>query len=111
MPAEYDDLFGIFTDLTETDGTGQDIYPNAPDIVHGANDWIDFYQSLGIDERLSAAGSSDAFEQFLYAFYPQEGLTGDDWWYLRNEFYEMYGIDEGDIDWEAYREAIGYGRE
>jgi hypothetical protein len=110
MPANYDDLFSVFADLTGTAGEEQDIYPNAPNPVADADEWIDFYKSTGLDERLSEGRSSDAFEQFLYAFYPQEGLSGDDWWYLRQEFYEIYDITDQDIDWEAYREAIGYGR-
>ncbi len=56
----------------------------------------------------SSAETIDAFEMFLQSFYPQEGMSGNDWESVRAEFYELHDVDESNIDWEAYREAIGY---
>lgn len=93
MPAEYDEYYQAFTDMVGND--------------EGFEDWQDLFESTGIDFE-SHAQTIDAFENFLVAFYPQEDMSGDDWFYVREEFYDLYGIDSHDIDWEAYREAIGY---
>lgn len=104
MPAEHDDLADAFRDLTGH-YYGQDIYPGHES--GGASDWIDLFHETGIDFE-SPEETIDAFENFLVAFFPQEGMSADDWWYVREEFYQMYGVNEHHIDWEAYREAIGY---
>lgn len=107
MPADYDAFESAFADMVGTAGE-QNVYENAPDSVADAEFWIDIFSETGIDFP-SEGDTLDAFENFLVAFYPQEGMSPDDWWYAREEFYEMYGIDEHSIDWQAYREAIGYG--
>jgi hypothetical protein len=106
MPANYDEYFQAFTDLVGT-ADEQSVYSGAEHSAGSVDDWIDIFESTGIDFE-SHAHTVDAFENFLIAFYPQEGVSGDDWFYTREEFYEMYGISDNSIDWEAYREAIGY---
>lgn len=79
--------------------------------IGNADDWIQLFESTGIDFQ-SHASTIDAFENFLLVFYPQEGLSGDDWDSIREEFADMYGWDmDDDAFWDAWREAIGYGRE
>lgn len=104
MPADHDDLADAFRDLTGH-YVGQEIYDGHT--TTGASDWIDLFHETGIDFPDSAS-TIDAFENFLIAFFPQEGMSADEWWYVRGEFYDMYNLSEHNIDWEAYREAIGY---
>ena len=106
MPYNHDDLADSFRDLTGH-YIGQRVYEHAPHEAGNANEWIEFFSETGIDFD-NPDDTRDAFENFLIAFYPQEGMSGDDWWYVREEFYEMYQISEHQVDWEAYREAIGY---
>lgn len=104
MPASHDDLGRVFRDLTGHYYAQETWYGEE---AGTANEWIDLFQETGIDFP-DAADTTDAFGNFLVAFYPQEGMSGDDWWYVRQEFYDMYQIDQHSIDWEAYRAAIGY---
>lgn len=106
MPADYGDFESAFADMVGTAGE-QRVYENAPYTAADAEYWIEIFSETGIDFP-SSADTIDAFENFLVAFYPQEGMTPDEWFYAREEFYEMYGIDEHSIDWQAYRESIGY---
>ena len=104
MPANYDEYFTAFADLIGSGDAQETWYGRDAGSV---DDWIDLFEETGVDFD-SHDDTIDAFETFLLAFYPQEGMTEEDWFYAREEFYEMYGIDENEIDWEAYREAIGY---
>lgn len=104
MPADYDDLVSAFADLTGSEDSQSAWYDRE---VAGAGDWINLFHETGIDFE-SSAETVGAFEDFLIAFYPQEGMGGDDWHSVREEFYDEYGIDDHNIDWEDYREAIGY---
>jgi hypothetical protein len=106
MPASDDQFREAFENLIGTDQE-QSIYPGADHSTYGYEEWAVLFEETGIDFD-SSADTIDAFENFLLAFYPQENTSGDDWWYVRQEFYDMYGIDDHSIDWEAYREAIGY---
>jgi len=108
MPADYDEYYQAFADLTGTSGESAYYHGHElGDVQH----WVDLFEETGIDFD-SHDQQIDAFENFLIAFYPSEGeyLSGDEWFYIRQEFYEQYGLTDADIDWEAYREAIGYGR-
>lgn len=105
MPADYDEYYEAFTELVGGSGEAQTEYYGRE--VGGLDDWIDIFEETGIDFA-DHEQTIDAFENFLLAFYPQEGLSEVDWFYLREEFYELYGISDDDIDWEAWREAMGY---
>jgi hypothetical protein len=106
VPADHDDLADAFRDLTGH-YYGQEIYEHAPHEAGNANEWIDLFSETGIDFE-NPADTVDAFENFLIAFYPQTGMSGDDWYIVREEFFEMYQMSGNQIDWQAYREAIGY---
>lgn len=106
MPASNADYQDAFRDLTGSAGGQEAWYGES---TAGWGHWHDMFEETGIING-DREHDIDAFENFLIAFYPQEGMSADDWWYVRQEFYDMYGIDDHDIDWEAYREAIGYGR-
>jgi len=94
---QYSNAFGELVGHTGRDG----------DIGDWAQ-WRDLFETTGVDFDTSAE-TIDAFENFLIAFYPQEGMSKDDWEYVRYEFQDMYGLDEFDSDfWAAWREAIGY---
>ena len=100
-PLLYQDYFDAFEDMVGT--TGRASSYSGGDVA-GAYEWIEIFESTGISTG-SRDGDVEAFEMFLMAFYPQD-KNSDDWWLDREEFYEIYGIDDYDIDWEAYREAI-----
>lgn len=97
----YQDYFNAFEDLIGTTGRSE-TYTGGE--AAGAFDWIEIFEETGISTG-SRAGDVEAFEMFLMAFYPQD-KSQEEWWYDREEFYEEYGIDDHDIDWEAYRDAI-----
>ncbi|SRR5258707_7061771 len=104
MPASDSEFHDAFESYIGTDGP-QEIYPG-----HETMDWEGWavlFAETGIDYE-SSAETIDAFEMFLQSFYPQEGMSGNDWESVRAEFYELHDVDESNIDWEAYREAIGY---
>lgn len=102
MPS-LDDFRESFTDLTGSDESHIIDYESNYQ-TGNFDDWYEIFENTGVEY------TQDAFENFLIAFYPQDGMSGDDWRDVREEFYELYGIDDHDIDWEGYREAIGYGR-
>jgi hypothetical protein len=107
VPASHDELGSVFRDLTGHYYSQETWYGEQ---AGNANEWIDLFSETGIAPD-DPTEHKESFEEFLYAFYPQEGMSGDDWWYVRQEFYDRYGVDDHSIDWEAYREAIGYGRD
>ena len=96
--AYYEDYFAAFEDLIGTTGRAE-TYTGG--MAAPAFDWIELFEETGI-----ATGSRqtdlEAFELFLLAFYPQN-KSPDDWYLDREEFYDLYGIDNRNIDWEAYR--------
>ncbi len=104
MPAFYDEYVSAFSNLIGSANEYEAWYGRE---IGNADTWIDLFMETGIDFQ-SHAQTIDAFENFLIAYYPQEGMSGGDWRDIRQEFMEMYGIDDHSIDWEAYREAIGY---
>lgn len=103
MPADYDEYYQAFTGLVGGSGEAQTEWYGGT--VGGLDEWVEIFKETGIDFQ-SHEATIDAFENFLLAFYPQEGLSGDDWFYLREEFYDLYGISDENIDWEAWRAAI-----
>lgn len=105
MPADYDEYYAAFTGLVGGSGEAQTEYYGRE--VGGLQEWVDLFEETGIDFA-DHAQQIDAFENFLLAFYPQEGLTEVDWFELREEFYDLYGISDDNIDWEAWRAAMGY---
>lgn len=104
MPADHDDMRDSFAELTGH-LYGQETWYGRD--AGDADQWIELFEETGIDFP-DTGDTTDAFENFLIAFYPQEGMTDDDWWYVREEFYDMYQLSGESIDWEEYRRAIGY---
>lgn len=100
-PLLYQDFFSAFEDLIGTTGRAE-TYSGGE--AAGAYHWIEIFEETGIVTG-SREDDVEAFENFLIAFYPQD-KSPDEWWYDRQEFYQMYGINEHDIDWEAYRAGI-----
>ncbi len=99
MPASSSDLFAEFYDFTDSDDRIQ------------AAQFIELYQESGAFLDDSEA-DREQFFQFLNAFYPDvEPQSKEFWQDLREAFYELSGITPQDIDWELWREAIGYGRQ
>ena len=73
-------------------------------------DWLELYHESGASQEDEDA-DREMFVQFLNAFVPDVESHDAAWWQdIRDSFYEMSGITDEDIDWELYREAIGYGR-
>lgn len=97
----YQDYFSAFEDLVGTTGRAE-TYSGGE--AAGAFEWIELFEETGISTG-DRESDVEAFELFLMAFYPQD-KSADDWWLDREEFYELYDIDEHQIDWEAYRDAI-----
>jgi hypothetical protein len=106
MPASNGQYYNAFTDLVGEDGQSET--GPSDNRIGGWDTWRDLFESTGIDFD-SSAETVEAFQLFLVAFYPQEGLSRDDWEYVRLEFADMYGLSEFDDDfWSSWREAIGY---
>jgi len=97
----YQDYYAAFNDLVGTTGRAE-TYTGGE--AAGAFEWIEIFEETGISTG-DRASDVEAFEMFLLAFYPQD-KSPDDWWYDRQEFYDIYDIDDRDIDWQAYRDAI-----
>jgi hypothetical protein len=104
MPASYGEYQDAFESLIGTTGEAETWYGEQ---AGGVAEWLDIFESTGIDFDDSDQ-TVEAFEVFLLAFYPQDGMSGDDWANVREQFYDLYGIDDHNIDWEAWRAAIGY---
>jgi hypothetical protein len=104
MPADPGEYQGAFHDMVGHAGAEESYYGER---IGGWSEWVDLFEATGIDFD-SHRETIGAFEDFLIAFYPQEGLQRDDWDDIRDEFYDEYGISDNDIDWDAWREAIGY---
>jgi hypothetical protein len=72
-------------------------------------DFLEIYRESGASQ-VDADEDQNMFFEFLNAFTPDVESHDRDWWQeIRQEFYDLSGITYEDIDWEAYREAIGYG--
>jgi len=102
MPS-YNEFYEHFENLVGT-GDYTDAWYGRE--VGGFAEWHEIWESIGVTG--DDAGELRAFDEFIHAFYPEEGLSGDDWDIRRERFYEMTGAIDADIDWEAWREAIGY---
>jgi hypothetical protein len=73
------------------------------------SDFLEIYRESGATQ-LDPDDDQGMFFQFLNAFVPDVENHNKEWWQeIRQEFYDLSGITDMDIDWEAYREAIGYG--
>lgn len=95
MPADYDDLRDEYNEFTGTD--------------EGWAEWHEIYIQSGAGQT-DPGDDRDMFFQFLNAFYPDvEPHDRAYWEEVREAFYDYSGITDEDIDWELYREAIGYG--
>lgn len=105
MPADSGEYQSAFRDMVGHTGAEEAYYGER---IGGWREWRDVFESTGVDFD-SHNEQIDAFENFLIAFYPQEGLSRSDWQEIRDEFFNMYGLSDNDMDWEAYRAAIGYG--
>lgn len=105
MPANYEDYVGIFEDLVGT--TGPSIAYNDKEVA-GVFDWIDIYETSGVGSQLDEDDDREAFSEFLLAFFPQD-KSPEEWWYDREEYYDNWDTSAELIDWDAYRDAIGYG--
>lgn len=108
MPASYFEYFDSFENVTGSDGGAEETYYGRD--AGGFDDWYEIFSETGISYEDSAQ-EIEAWEMFLWAFYPEEGLSNEDWQTRREEFYELTGITDQDIDWEAWREAMGYRRD
>lgn len=72
-------------------------------------DFVELYRGSGASQ-LDPDADKEMFFQFLNAFVPDTERHNKEWWQeIRQDFYDLAGISEDEIDWEAYREAIGYG--
>jgi hypothetical protein len=104
MPADPGEYQNAFRDMVGTAAADTSWYGER---IGDWHEWYELFESTGIDFD-SHADTIDAFEMFLISFYPQEGKNADEWDQDRGEFYDEYGISEENIDWDGYREAIGY---
>lgn len=105
MPASSGEYQDAFREMVGHAGADEGFYGER---IGGWSQWRDLFESTGVDFDNSNE-TIEAFESFLVAYYPQEGLDKTDWEIIRIEYAEMYGT--GDMDdqfWAAWREAIGY---
>lgn len=107
MSASNGQYYNAFTDMVGDDAAqGTEAWYG--ERVGGWNEWRDVFTNSVDTDEMSGSETVEAFQLFLQAFYPQEGVSGRDWSYIREEFYELYDIDDSDFDWEGWREAMGY---
>lgn len=72
-------------------------------------DFLEIYRESGASQP-DADADQEMWFQFLNAFVPDVESHDKEYWEdIRDSFYELSGITGEDIDWESYREAIGYG--
>ena len=97
MPAPDYDLFREYESFGAPEGNFQD--------------YLEIYRESGSTQD-DADTDQDMFFQFLNAFVPDvESHDKQFWDDIRDDYYELSGITAEDIDWEAWREANGYGKE
>lgn len=101
-PLVYQDYFAAFGNLIGTTGRAE-TYSGG--YAEPAWNWIEIFEETGIVTGDRQA-DVEAFELFLIAFYPQN-KSPEEWYIDRQEFYDQYGIDDRNIDWEGYRYATG----
>ena len=108
MPASDYELFGEFEDFGAND---PGYLSGSAETAGHFQDFLEVYRSSGASQEDPDA-DREMFYQFLNAFVPDTDPHDREYWQdIRELFYELSGITDEDIDWEAYREAIGYGRE
>lgn len=74
-------------------------------------DYLEIYRESGASQ-IDADTDQDTFFQFLNAFVPDtESHPKEFWDDIRDSYYDLTGITAEDIDWEAWREANGYGHD
>jgi hypothetical protein len=106
MPASNGDYYEAFQGMVGHAGAEEAWYGER---IGGWNEWKDLFEQTGIQDDNNREDTIDAFENFLVAFYPQEGLSKDEWEVTRSEFADLYGFTDFDDDfWAAWRAAIGY---
>lgn len=99
MPASRDDLLAEYLDFGAIDQVGYGQFGK----------FYEIYESSGAVQE-DPDDDVEMFTQFLNAFVPDEEAHTREWWLdIRESFYNLAEITDEDIDWEAYREAIGYG--
>lgn len=67
----------------------------------------ELFETTGIPEQMySDDDMLGFFDDFLFAFYPEEGLTKEEWNERREDFYDETGLYWTDIDWDEWRDII-----
>lgn len=101
MPSSDYDLFREYEDFGANEGLTAGHF----------QDWLELYRYSGSTQEDPEA-DQEMFFQFMNAFMPETGQshTREFWEDLRELYYDLSGITEEDIDWEGYRQAIGYGK-
>jgi hypothetical protein len=103
VPADDYDLFLEFDDFGGNDN----------DYTAGHfQEFLEIYRESGASQEDPDA-DAEMFFQFLNAFVPDvESHDRDYWAEMRESFYDLAGLaGDENIDWEIWREAIGYGRD
>ena len=97
MPASDYSLFEEFEDFGGNDS----------DYTRGHFvDWLDLYRESGSSQD-DPDDDREMFYQFMNAFMPDTQYHSRDWWRdIRESYYDLSGITEEDIDWEAWRQAF-----
>jgi hypothetical protein len=65
------------------------------------------FDEAGIPEQMYDDDQMlEFFDDFLFAFYPEDGLTREEWNERREDWYEETGLYWEDIDWDEWRDII-----
>lgn len=85
-----------------------EVYEDFTDTPVGFDEFFTIWQEFGLvydtDEQ-----ELDTFYEFLNAFYPEDVSGQHDkafWDQLRSEFYNLTGVTDSQVDWQAWRAII-----
>lgn len=91
MPASYEEFEDLYRDLTGG--------------MTGFEGFMEAYEQTGFtDPDMSTNEDLGGFHMFLYAFYPETGLSQEEWEERREEWFDYSDTDF--LDWDAIREAL-----
>lgn len=75
----------------------QDLWDHTP-----GTDALESFEE-GHAETLFEAGFTHSWDEL-----ESMGMTPEDIYAIREEFFDYMGLEEADFDWEGWREAMGY---
>jgi hypothetical protein len=75
---------------------------------HFGDFWDSFWNTPGVSEMDPASPEFAGAEEVYNTGWVDPTVSADEREEARNQYYEMFDMDEGDFDWQSWREAMGY---